>query len=285
VDAVGSAGEFHDRRAFDDAVQQGHGQLWVAEIFVPGLEVDVGHQGGAGTVTACVDDFVPQARGVRTQTAFDLVEAKLVDDEQVEAGVEAYALVDGVVSQRGGEIFDELAAGDVVDAVADDTSFFANTLDQMAFAYSRLSNEDDVVLAADEVALSEGFELRAWDRWIEVPVEGTERFRVAEVGILDAACDAAGAALAGLIGEQAVQEVEMRPAGLLGFGQGGVELVGGDGEAQRSEVGEDLVTPVRRRGRTFLLRLVAVRLLLGTVVLSTFHQTASPVQVNVDSRW
>jgi hypothetical protein len=57
-------------------------------------------------VTACVDDLVPQARRVWTQTAFDLVEAKLIDDEQVEAGVEAYALVDRVVSQRGREVFD-----------------------------------------------------------------------------------------------------------------------------------------------------------------------------------
>jgi hypothetical protein len=106
VDAVGSAGEFHDGCAVDDAVEQGHGQLRVAEILVPGLEVDVGHQGGADTITARVNDLVPQARRVRTQTAFDLVEAKLIDDEQVEAGVVAYALVDRVVSQRRREVFD-----------------------------------------------------------------------------------------------------------------------------------------------------------------------------------
>jgi hypothetical protein len=231
VDAVRFAGEFHDGRAVDDAVEQGHGQLGVAEVLVPGLEVDVRDQGGAGVVTASIDDLVPQARRVGTQTAFDLVEAKLIDDEQVETGVEAYALVDRVVSQRGREVFDEFAAGDVADAAADETSFFADTLDQMAFADSRLPDEDDVLLAADEVALGECFKLRAWDRWIEVPVEGTERFQVAEVGIVDAVCDAAGAALAGLFGQQVVQEVEVRPAGLLGFGQSGIELRGGDGDA------------------------------------------------------
>jgi hypothetical protein len=71
----------------------------------------------------------------------------------------------------------------------------------MTFADSRLPDEDDVLFAADEVALGECFNLRAWDRRIEVPVEGTERFQVAKVGVVDAVCDAAGAALAGLFGQ------------------------------------------------------------------------------------
>jgi hypothetical protein len=156
----------------------------------------------------------------------------------------------------------------------------------MAFADAGLPNEDDVLAAADEVALGEGFELRAWDRRVEVPVESTQRFEIAEVGILDAACDAAGAALAGLVGEQAMQEVKVGPASLVGLGEGGVELVGRDRDAQRGKVGEDLVTPVRGRGRTLLLRLVALRvMLLGTVVRSAFHRTGSPVRVDADSRW
>jgi hypothetical protein len=39
-----------------------------------------------------------------------------------------------------------------------------------------------------------------------------------------------------------VQELQVRPAILFGVGQGGVELVGGHGDAQGGEVGEDLVT-------------------------------------------
>src|SRR5271154_4263528 len=125
----------------------------------------------------------------------------------------------------------------------------------MAFADSRLPDEDDVLLAADEVALGEGFNLRAWERRIEVPVEGTERFQIAEVGVVDAVCEAAGAALTGLFGQEVVQEVEVRPTGLLGFGQGGIELRGSDGDTQGGEVGKDLVTPRRRRGRAFFLGL------------------------------
>jgi hypothetical protein len=191
-----------------------------------------------------------------------------------------------VVGQRGGEVFDEFTAGDVVDAAADDTSLFADALDQMALAYSRLADEDDVLFAADEVALGECFKLRAWDGRVEVPVESAERFEVAEVGILDAACAAAGAALAGLVGEQAVQEVEVRPAGFLGLGQGGVELRGGDGDTQGGAIGEDLVTPGRRRGRAFFLGLAVLRLVLvGALLRLAAHRTGSPVRVNVDSRW
>ena len=69
-----------------------------------------------------------------------------------------------------------------------------------------------------------------------------KRQRFAEVGVLDEAFDAALPAQSGLIGEQAMQELQVRPAVLLGVGQGRVELVGGHRDAQGGEVGEDLVT-------------------------------------------
>ena len=55
-------------------------------------------------MAAGVDDLVPQARGLRTETAFDAVEAELVDQEQVEPGVEANAVVDGLVGQSRSQI-------------------------------------------------------------------------------------------------------------------------------------------------------------------------------------
>ena len=110
-----------------------------------------------------------------------------------------------------------------------------------------MADEDDVLLAADEVALGQGFDLHAGDGWVEVPVEGAQRQGFAEVGVLDETFDAALAAQAGLIGEQAMQELQVRPAGVLGLLQGVVELLGGHGDAQGGEVGEDLVTQVRGR--------------------------------------
>ena len=45
------------------------------------------------------------------------------------------------------------------------------------------------------------------------------------MGVLDTAFDAALATQAGLVGEQAMEELQVRPAALLGVGQSGVELV------------------------------------------------------------
>ena len=114
------------------------------------------------------------------------------------------------------------------------------------FPRPRLADEDDVLLAADEVALGQGFDLQAGDGGIEVPVEGVQRQRFAEVGVLDEAFDAALAAQAGLVGEEPMQELQVRPAGVLGLLQDLVELVGGHGDAQGREVGEDPVTQGRR---------------------------------------
>ena len=90
------------------------------------------------------------------------------------------------------------------------------TLDEPAFPQAGLADEDDVLMAADEVALGQGFDLQAGDGGVEGPVEGAQRQGFAEVGLLDEPFDAALAAEAGLIGEQAMQEVEVREAGILG---------------------------------------------------------------------
>jgi len=71
MNSVGFAFQLHDRRAVHDAIQEGHRQWRIAEVFGPRLEVDVGHQGRADPLTACVDDLVPQAGGLRTEAAFD----------------------------------------------------------------------------------------------------------------------------------------------------------------------------------------------------------------------
>ena len=100
----------------------------------------------------------------------------------------------------------------------------------------------------------------------------------AEVGILDEAFDAALASQAGLIGEQAMKEVEVREAGILSVLESGIELLGGHGDPQRAEVGEDLVTPVWGRGR---LRRSRLRGLLR----AGLHRRVPRVRASADSRW
>lgn len=60
-------------------VQYGHRQRRVAEVVGPGLEVDVGHQGSAGALTAGVDDLISQAGGLRADGAFGAIEAEFIN--------------------------------------------------------------------------------------------------------------------------------------------------------------------------------------------------------------
>ena len=89
-------------------------------------------------LAAGVDDLVPQAGGLRTEAAFDAVEPEFVDDQKVELRIEADAFVDGLVGQGGGEVFQEFAAGNVMDALVEHASGQADTLDQIGFCPGRI---------------------------------------------------------------------------------------------------------------------------------------------------
>ncbi len=209
VDPVGLPLQLHDRGSVDDAIQHGHRQRGVAEVVGPGLEVDVGDQRRGAFLTAGVDDLVPQTRRLRAEAAFDPVKAKFINYQHGKPGVEADAVVDGLIGHRGGEIFEEVAAGDVIDGVFEHTGRQADALDEPAFPQAGLTHENNVLIAANEVALGQGLDLHARDGGIERPVEGAQGQGFAEAGVLDESFDAALAAQAGLIGEQSVEEVEM----------------------------------------------------------------------------
>ena len=284
MEPVRSALQLDDRSAVDHAIQHGHGQLRVAEVLGPLFEVDVGNQSRGAFLAAGVDDLVPQTRRLRREAAFHAIEAKFVHNEERKPRVEADAVVDGLIGERGREIFEEFAAGDVVDGVFEQTRGQTDALDEPAFSEARLPDENDVLFAANEVTLGEGFDLHARDGGVEGPVEGGERPGFAEAGVLDEPFDAALASQAGLIGEQSMEEVEVGEAGVLGVLQRRVELVGGHGDAKRGEVGEDLVTPVRGRGRRrfrrFRFRGFLAGLHRGVPRVGTVR-----IRAGVDNRW
>ena len=57
---------------------------------------------------------------------------------KLELGIEADAVVDGLVGQGGGEVFEEFAAGDVVDAMFEHAGGQADALDQPAFSQAAI---------------------------------------------------------------------------------------------------------------------------------------------------
>jgi hypothetical protein len=77
--AVGFALDLEDDGAIDQAVQEGHGQGWVAQVVAPGVEVDVGGQGRRFFLVAGVEDFVEQIGRFGMFLAFDAVEAEFVN--------------------------------------------------------------------------------------------------------------------------------------------------------------------------------------------------------------
>jgi hypothetical protein len=62
---VGLAVDLHDDGPIDDAIQEGHRERWIAEVFAPGIEVDVGHQGRGALSAAGVDHLVQEVGGLR----------------------------------------------------------------------------------------------------------------------------------------------------------------------------------------------------------------------------
>jgi hypothetical protein len=57
------------------------------------------------------------------QTARSMAEAELIDDEQVELGIEVDAVVNGAIGEGGRQVFQTFAAGDVVYLEAQLTRF------------------------------------------------------------------------------------------------------------------------------------------------------------------
>ncbi len=130
--------------------------------------------------------------------------------------------------------------------------------------------------AGTEVAGGERLHLHPADRGIEGPVELTQRPGVAEPGFPNAPLDGALTAQARLVGQQAMQEVEVRQPGVLGLLQRGVELFGRHRDAQRGEVGADLLTRAGVVGRRRLTRAVLLRRL---------HRSFPSVRASPGTRW
>ena len=103
--SIGLALEALDDRAVDDPIQQGHRQGRIAKIIGPVFEVDVGDQRRRALAAATVDHLVEQTRRFRVFATFEFVEAEFVNDQQVEAAVEADPRGQRVVAGGGRQLF------------------------------------------------------------------------------------------------------------------------------------------------------------------------------------
>ena len=94
------ASELDRHRIVHDSIESGHDQGRVAHVFRPVGEVNVRDQRRRGAPTARINDFVEQARRVRIFTSLQLVEAELINNQEIERLIIAHSCCQRLVSQR-----------------------------------------------------------------------------------------------------------------------------------------------------------------------------------------
>jgi hypothetical protein len=135
------------------------------------------------------------------------------------------------------------------------TDTTAQRFEQKSLADARLSYHHEITFAADEVGGGQFLDLWPLHGALEVPVELLQETDLAKAGIVDAAFDGAFAALVGQAAEQAMGELQVRPAFLLGLAEEGVKRLAGRGNLQGVQVVQQQAAQVRRRqGRTIRCR-------------------------------
>jgi hypothetical protein len=217
--AVGFALRLEDRGAVDETVEERHGQRRVAQVFAPGVKINVGHQGRGTLAVASVDDLVKQAGRLRILRAFDQVEAKFVDDEQFLAGIITQAFGQAMIGQGGGQVVQQIGTGDVADAKLY-TGAAANRLNHEGLAQARLANHDQIGVPANERRRGQFLNLHAVPRLtVEVPVKVAQQANITEPRFLDAASDAPFTTLIGKISQHAMGKFHIGPALLLSLNQ------------------------------------------------------------------
>src|SRR4051794_21549685 len=181
LERVGIALEAKDLGVVDESVDHRGGDDVVAEDLAPARERLVGGDDQARALVAAADEHEHQVGGLGVKRDV----ADLVDDQQrdplqpIELGVEA------AVALRVGQQRNPFAGGAKGDAVAGQTGADPDRDRQMALAGAGRAEQNDVLLAVEEVELAEVQDRLAPQRALEGEVELLERLARREARGLD----------------------------------------------------------------------------------------------------
>jgi hypothetical protein len=152
VGSVGLAGDFHDDRPVEHAIRQGQREVRVTQILAPGSEIDVGDQDCRTLLSATVDPFIEQTGRLGSFLTLQSVEAKFINDQQIQARIFAETSRQRLVRHRSAQFFQQLGAGCVAYAPPRHAGLMADRLDQMTLPNSALSQQNQVFMPEDELA-------------------------------------------------------------------------------------------------------------------------------------
>jgi len=184
----------------------------------------------------------------------DAVEAELINDQKIIAGQLPDLLRQGLVGQGSSQLGQQHGAGEVANAETVHTGTTAQRFEQKRLADARLPDHHEVTFAADEVGGGQLLDLWSLHAAFEVPVELLQETDLAEAGIVDTAFDGAFASLVGQAAEQAMSELQVRPAFLLGLAQQGVKRLARRSDLQGVQMVQQQAAQVRRRRRLAAFR-------------------------------
>lgn len=201
--AVGGAVDLDDVGVVAESVDGRAGEQGVAEDGGPLRGGAVGGDDGGAALVAESDELVEVGGLVCAQGH----EAEVVDDEEIEVGEGGELSLVAAVSAGGAELGEEAGRGDEEDLVAPSHGAVAEGLGEMGLSDARGADEEDVLVAIDEVAGGEIDDLGLWDVGVEQPVENLQGALALETRSGDALLELLAVSPLDLIAEEAQEKL------------------------------------------------------------------------------
>jgi len=233
----GRAVEIEEAAAFEDAVDDGGGEVIVVEDGAPEGGVLVGgEEHGASGEMAVVDDVEEHVSSVGAVGEV----ADFIDDEDSGVGVAGEGLCEAARAEGGGEVIDELGGGDEegIEAILDGA--VGDGDGEVGFASTGLADEEKGAAVGDEVGGEHGADEGEAERGLEGEVEVVDGLEEGEAGAASESLDTGLLAMSDLLGDEGGKEVAVRPG--LGLGlidEGGVDTAS-IGEVEAFEEGVEV---------------------------------------------
>lgn len=246
----------------EEAVDESAGAKVVCEVVAPGVPGNVAGDDRGALLVARKEDLLHEP-GPAGDGALDLLEADLVEDEELGRGVGLEGVLEGVVGEAGVEVLEHGGARGVADAEVRGARVQGEGEGEVALARAAHAGEQDVLPGGDEGERPELEDEVLVERGLEGEVECLERLALREPRLANAPLDAGLVAVADLRLQQRPEPLE---PGLVGLGVAD-ELVEARARVRQAQRGERVADAARELSRVGLGRLLGLGRRVGLLAL------------------